>query len=220
MNTIGEKIAQLRKQKGMTQEELASIIGVSSQSVSKWENSTTMPDIMLLPVIADALESDINTLFGKETDSLSLVTAENAFEHACDSLLSVTMSACNDHNTADFSFDESFEKFRDTLKHDNNMRTAIIRKQGVLYYRDEVGGLLLKKPQNGWNTLLNNKAARNILTLLGDELFCTALCCIIKSSMTTFTISSLCSMCGIEQSEELERTIRKCDLFRSKKNQC
>lgn len=37
MIAIGEKISELRKQKGITQEQLAEIIGVSSQSVSKWE---------------------------------------------------------------------------------------------------------------------------------------------------------------------------------------
>lgn len=53
LKTIGEKIAEKRKAKGMTQEELAATIGVSTQSVSKWENNTNMPDIMLLPVIAE-----------------------------------------------------------------------------------------------------------------------------------------------------------------------
>ena len=51
MNTIGENIAMFRKQKGYTQEALASAIGVSAQSISKWENNTNMPDIMLLPIM-------------------------------------------------------------------------------------------------------------------------------------------------------------------------
>jgi len=50
--TIGKNIADLRKNRGMTQEQLADILGVSSQTISKWENEVTMPDIMLLPVIA------------------------------------------------------------------------------------------------------------------------------------------------------------------------
>lgn len=39
MSILGENIATLRKNKGMTQEKLAEIIGISSQSVSKWENN-------------------------------------------------------------------------------------------------------------------------------------------------------------------------------------
>ena len=63
MTTIGTKIAELRKIKGMTQEEFAGILGVSAQSVSKWENSVTMPDVLLLPLIADPLGITIDALF-------------------------------------------------------------------------------------------------------------------------------------------------------------
>ena len=42
---ISEKIMSLRKQYGWSQEELADLVGVSRQSVSKWESATSMPDI-------------------------------------------------------------------------------------------------------------------------------------------------------------------------------
>lgn len=64
MKTFGEKIAELRKERGLTQENLSGIIGVSSQAISKWENNATMPDIMLLPIIADTLGVTIDELFG------------------------------------------------------------------------------------------------------------------------------------------------------------
>ena len=51
------KIKELRKQRGITQEQLADSIGVSFQAVSKWENSSTYPDIELLPKIADLVSS-------------------------------------------------------------------------------------------------------------------------------------------------------------------
>ena len=66
MCTIGEKIAELRKNRKMTQEELANVIGVSSQSISKWENNTTMPDILLLPIIAEIFEVTLDELFSIE----------------------------------------------------------------------------------------------------------------------------------------------------------
>lgn len=66
MNTIGEKIAELRKERNMTQEELAGIIGVSSQSISKWENNVTLPDIMLLPLLADIFGTTIDGMFSIE----------------------------------------------------------------------------------------------------------------------------------------------------------
>lgn len=46
--TIGEKIKSLRKQKDITQEKLADYLGISYQSVSKWENNLAMPDISLV----------------------------------------------------------------------------------------------------------------------------------------------------------------------------
>ena len=64
MKTVGERIAALRKERGITQEGLAGIIGISSQAISKWENNVTMPDIMLLPIIADTLGVTIDELFG------------------------------------------------------------------------------------------------------------------------------------------------------------
>lgn len=66
MCSIGEKIAKLRKDSNMTQEELAGMIGVSSQSVSKWETGVTMPDIMLLPIIAGVFEITLDELFSVE----------------------------------------------------------------------------------------------------------------------------------------------------------
>lgn len=59
---INKQIAFLRKQRGMTQDELAAALGVTNQSVSKWENNICCPDIQLLPQIAE--------LFGVSTDKL------------------------------------------------------------------------------------------------------------------------------------------------------
>ena len=47
--TLGSRIAELRRKKNMTQEELAAELGVTPQAVSKWENDLSCPDITLLP---------------------------------------------------------------------------------------------------------------------------------------------------------------------------
>lgn len=64
--SIGKNIASFRKAKGWTQAELGEKIGVSNQAVSKWESGTSMPDVMLLPVLADAFECYIDELFSRE----------------------------------------------------------------------------------------------------------------------------------------------------------
>lgn len=60
--TLGKRIADLRKNQNMTQEELSEKLGVSPQAVSKWETGSSCPDITLLPAIA--------ALFGVTIDSL------------------------------------------------------------------------------------------------------------------------------------------------------
>lgn len=55
MESIGNRIAKYRKEKGLTQESLAEKLGVSSQAVSKWENDASCPDISLLPQLCSEL---------------------------------------------------------------------------------------------------------------------------------------------------------------------
>ena len=60
--TIGKRIALLRKEKGLTQEELATHMGVSPQAVSKWENDQTCPVISALPRLARLLGVSVDEL--------------------------------------------------------------------------------------------------------------------------------------------------------------
>ena len=52
---IGENIRDYRKKNNLTQEQFAERLGVTYQSVSRWENGTTYPDLELLPAISDLL---------------------------------------------------------------------------------------------------------------------------------------------------------------------
>ncbi len=65
--SIGSQIALHRRLLNMTQEELGKLVGVSNQAVSKWESEVSMPDIMLLPRIAGALEITLDDLFTEQT---------------------------------------------------------------------------------------------------------------------------------------------------------
>ena len=63
--TLGNKIANYRKNKNITQEALAQQLGVTNQAVSKWESDICCPDVMLLPKIADIFGVSIDELFGR-----------------------------------------------------------------------------------------------------------------------------------------------------------
>ena len=60
---IAENIQKYRKKSGLTQESLAEKLGVTFQAVSKWENAKQAPDIMLLPLMAEAFGCSIDDLF-------------------------------------------------------------------------------------------------------------------------------------------------------------
>lgn len=66
--TIGGVIWDLRRKRGMTQEQLAEKVGVSPPAVSKWETGASCPDIGLLAPIARALDTDVNTLLSFAAD--------------------------------------------------------------------------------------------------------------------------------------------------------
>ncbi len=59
MMSIGERISELRKNKELSQGELAKLLDISRQAVSKWENDQTSPDTLRLIRLADVLETDV-----------------------------------------------------------------------------------------------------------------------------------------------------------------
>ena len=71
--TIGKRIAALRREKGLKQEELAEKLGVSAQAVSKWENDQTCPDISLLPLLAKTLGVSVDELLSGKEESAPAV---------------------------------------------------------------------------------------------------------------------------------------------------
>ena len=70
MSVIGKQIKKYRTQKGLTQEQLGQLLGVTTQAVSKWERGGT-PDAELLPDISQALGVSIDALFGREEQRLT-----------------------------------------------------------------------------------------------------------------------------------------------------
>ena len=75
---IGEQIKRLRKERNMTQEQLAEKIGVSFQAVSKWENDISLPDVATLPIIAGFFGVSMDTIFDYDAEK----NAEKALEIA------------------------------------------------------------------------------------------------------------------------------------------
>lgn len=91
--TLGKKIAQLRRGKAMTQDDLAAQLGVSSQAVSKWENDLSCPDIMLLPYLAEIFRVSIDELFSKEPKNVVVMVPEEERRDINEMVLKVNVNS-------------------------------------------------------------------------------------------------------------------------------
>lgn len=63
--TFGQRLCRLRKERGLTQGDIAKRLGITIQAVSKWENDQAIPDIALLPDLADILDVSTDMLLGR-----------------------------------------------------------------------------------------------------------------------------------------------------------
>lgn len=71
--TTGEKLQKLRKEKNYTQEELADILGVSRQSISKWESDAAFPETEKLITLSKLFQCSVDYLLNEENDEKELI---------------------------------------------------------------------------------------------------------------------------------------------------
>ncbi|MEE0264644.1 MAG: helix-turn-helix transcriptional regulator, partial [Acutalibacteraceae bacterium] len=72
MSVVGKQIKKYRIEKGITQEQLGQLVGVTTQAVSKWERGGT-PDAELLPKLSQVLSVSIDSLFGLGEENLLML---------------------------------------------------------------------------------------------------------------------------------------------------
>ncbi len=92
--SMGSVIRRLRKERGLTQEELAELLGVTFQAISKWENNTGMPDISQIVPLAN--------VFGVATDTIFGMNTKGADEDIDDFIRDIDHKICNRKNTEYF----------------------------------------------------------------------------------------------------------------------
>ena len=95
--TLGKRIAALRREKELKQDELAEKLGVSPQAVSKWENDQTCPDISILPLLARILGVSVDELLsGKQQEAPAVrVLPENERKDIKDMMLRIVVKSTN-----------------------------------------------------------------------------------------------------------------------------
>ena len=208
MKTIGEKIAELRKQKNMTQEGFGAMLGISAQSVSKWENHVSLPDISLIPIIADTFDISIDELFDKKAFVPS-VKIEDTIESAFEKLLRSISSY--------FDIGEKFEEYKDAINADNDISTALYTENGVLWGNENIG-VIYRKTAKESISLLKDDDVRAYLAMLADESVCKILAYMAENRNSSFTCASVSSKCGItaENAEKALLRLKKQHLASSR----
>ncbi len=200
MKTVGEKIAELRKQKNMTQEEFGSMLGISAQSISKWENNVSLPDITLIPIIADTFDITIDALFDRSV-AISSVKAENAVDIAFDRLLKT--------NASYFGVLNKFDEYKTDIDKENTTATALYTENGAIFGNQNIG-VIYRKSAKDSIPLLKDEEIRAYLSMLVDKNVCKILSYMAENakSFTAASIASKCDMTANEATIALE-TLKK-----------
>ena len=129
MYDLGKNIARLRKANKMTQEDLASQIGVSAQALSKWENGNNMPDIMMLPTLAK--------IFGVKVDDLFSGDVSSGSEFDFDNVPALVYDTAYDAVFGAFKCFEKGEEFWDENRHQKLYRDCKMNDEyhsGIVSY--------------------------------------------------------------------------------------
>ena len=152
---LGEIIARLRKEKGMTQDDLARELNISYQAVSKWENGVSSPDISNIKALAQLFGVSIDTLFGLEllTDKSDtfLADADDTIKKA-ESVFPVSDERIPPEEKRCDAFTETcLEKDEDVQAvpwaDDDTLRVEKYRGKRLLTYEEVKNGMFARKIQ-------------------------------------------------------------------------
>lgn len=158
MSVIGKQIKKYRTEKGITQEQLGQLIGVTTQAVSKWERGGT-PDVELLPKLSQVLSVSVDTLFGIGEENLSLMIARRINQMPKDEAYRFAFNLCwviENGLMPDSVFPEYFyNDFIERFSNDNstsNYFSKIMQDDGMALTRlsyDFQYFFLMKEPKSG-----------------------------------------------------------------------
>lgn len=128
---IGKRIRELRLQNDLTQEQLAARLNLSAQSVSKWENNVSLPDIQLLP--------ELSALLGVSIDALFSLSGETRFARIERMLEAAHSPSASEYDAAEAFLEETLAEPRtkgralSLLANLNNHRASSFRRRATHY---------------------------------------------------------------------------------------
>jgi len=166
-STLGMKIKEFRMKKGITQEELGQLVGVTTQAVSKWERGGT-PDAEILPHIARALDVSIDALFDMEQDTCSRLEdfiieelyskdGEEAFQRAVSLCIAIEMGLFKMDALKNKAAGEMMGYVND--EQDHEYYSTLVSNEGLVRTRLSQNGryfFIMPEPEGGYRNFLEN----------------------------------------------------------------
>ena len=216
---IGANIKKYRQKKDMTQEMLASIVGVTGQAVSKWECGESIPDGMLFIPIADALEVSLDRLCGYEKvyEYDAYTAIQNLIINLSESeQMEKVREICWQTQKALFSDNLKFEYTPDEMEKlkymsaiTNDYGFTIISNQHDLPFYS-----LFPNPKKGFGSIIKNaEHYHKIFGALGDEYVLKALFALYAKEFNyTFEKEVLAQECEIPE-DKIDDVLNKLRLF-------
>ena len=190
MTQLSKTLSQLRKKNNLTQEALGSRLGVSAQTVSKWENSISMPDICLLPMIAETLGVSIDTLFGISNANASMTSSDDfpILLHAkfLEKIAS-RFGEADEYNELKKYSDEEY----------TDVASAVFTKSGAVFSNKGIGIVFPKTPEDAI-TLLQNSDAEEFISFLCDKSVLTVII-YLASTKQFATVASISNQCSLPE---------------------
>ncbi len=196
MKTISEIISALRKSKNMTQEALANTIGVSAQTVSKWETGTSMPDILLLPMIADIFDVSVDALFDRESSAQHVGCSFEDLPEVCfDAVLSEMQRSWSSNADA--------ETIKRSLTDDPRMKTLAMAENAGAVYADRELALVVRHHGSQYMPLLQDAKIAALLALLAEDDVRCVLLFVLQDAQKTFSVKMAAQILQMEEARVL-----------------
>lgn len=227
---LSEQITALRKSRGLTQEQLGALVGVSAQAVSKWEKGGS-PDVELLPSLAEHLGVTIDALFGRSDQELTDMPerlkrflSAHPFEKRIDALFELLcktihcmmeiptqitempLESCYSEPLQ--SADSETVWLRSKVVLEEGMLLAVLSKDFPLY-------LLLPEPPGGYEQhMAENEDYRRLFALLSRPGALEILRFLYGKKLLFHTAAAIAKHTGLptEETEQLLEEMERCHL--------
>ena len=180
MSVIGEQIKKYRAEKGITQEQLGQLVGVTTQAVSRWECGGT-PDAELLPRLSEVLDVSIDMLFGRKEQSLSLalsrklirMSREDAYRYAFEICWAIEVGLLGESRDIDDIMNRFIERPVMNVDKNRDYFAKVIHDNGIANARmssDFYNFFLMLEPSDGIkNHLSSFEELRRVFELFADK---------------------------------------------------